>query len=1423
MFNQNAARELSAGRVPANVTIEQDKKNWPKQAKRLFNQIMSNRQRILQCFNEEQTFVHSGYNCVVLLSSTDPAPTQISFDTILLRLNERDSQIFLTTYWSMRGVVQEKSLPLIQIAESDLHPKVLPLIQIAESELHLANLLASSQEAFIVKIVALYAIPYHRQPRTIVELIDALTAEENGGSHELMIYPRHKNVFQASTANGFFKNFSIAYFVLFTVMRALITQLLLERIHEKNSQYTQEELREFSSSVRQYVEEAMPNLIKTTWVYHLPEMAFADFMRYVEYTYEHNINLLNACNEPNSIPKALSRQQAQNLCATLYSKPILFAEEILLLINIQTKHILNATEKFDLCQHLPRRINEFFVLRQQQLVDAYLQRKNVDVLIASQEKATLLIKEIFENIKTSNVLLSYYCHYVLALDSIEFEQKQFLIENFDRIKLVLNKSSHQYHRLNKLCSFNNGQENAVSLSGEILNEDPEFLEMEWSFLGNGGANFAYKSQDGKLVFKYMQHGNDNDPAYANIDRLDFPERAVRIWNEINSTVTPPARVCYALIEGVKVKGWVAPYIEGSNVLSDSELYDSVIDLFDKKGRIFLDAPIMGNIKKLSNGESVGVDFGWALLFELYNLPTIYGRMASIDSGAAWTHNTQEMFNANFARWSAEFPKTVTALKALIFIQFIQKTKISSLSLLKKELLKFNSLKNSGQYNKSIFKNEMASILLMRVINAIEQAKTIREILLCLERLTSNALYYAFKRTLENFISQTLQQGRQLISRISSVDYFQDDRDILKISNRLSNTNYVPISEEFQEEHTEENNSDCFSDRTIASIKAYYTRDISKVKERFFILLDLINSTLLWVKNAKSAGLVISVLNTADALQKMCNQITISLDEAYPHLYTIFYSVIFSTRLQETKFIDIKHFAYDAAVISKQLRQMVKENRLPAHTHMVRQENNLKMLTHRDESNVPYYDKHYLTDNIRKEWLSSAINILEKLPNFWSRFYVHGYDEQNSAILEVRCQIEAICAAVLADILNKNPKTLIIEEQCLVMLALSGYFWGETHSPFDNAVRLLAITDPDIKTEISLVGSELAEAQEVAVFQKLCTHLRYLFNYDDALLTLQQHLFDKAMWQTIQNIMPDSYRSERIDYFDPSVFLNKSGISRKSLTLSQMREKGKNKRNTLNYMRFNMVWSALHALTRPFKMREVEFILKSFEKVYQNTDFNKAHSVELLNRAFDWLHNQPSAQHGFSVFGGPKEEVPSEDWKNVMKFLETNKKLPLLFARYCVYQVDKRAAGYHLKSYEIKYMMIYLKQLYIHKNALNMHPVMSVSGSTLGLGEYLAPITGQTNTSAISLVYKMWNKELKQLEKNAELGILTREEVEVHRERLRDDTNPAEPRRIVFETRLGGMSNQILSVRISSLRDKANALAAKTAKSTSKKAVTPGHT
>lgn len=182
----------------------------------------------------------------------------------------------------------------------------------------------------------------------------------------------------------------------------------------------------------------------------------------------------------------------------------------------------------------------------------------------------------------------------------------------------------------------------------------------WTFLGEGTFNKAYKSDDGKLVFKRSKFDSD---------KTDTPERSVRLWNLINPNLPPPASV-HMSDQGL---GWVCPFVEGKQA-SDLEMSEAVIDIFSRTGRIVIDATARKNFIKTKepqpHGQVVCIDIGMALQLELQQ-ETGYVKRArsnSIVSQDTWNDSKTGYDTEFFPDTSKGSPVTVNTVKALLFIK-----------------------------------------------------------------------------------------------------------------------------------------------------------------------------------------------------------------------------------------------------------------------------------------------------------------------------------------------------------------------------------------------------------------------------------------------------------------------------------------------------------------------------------------------------------------------------------------------------------------------------------------------------------------------------------------------------------------------------------------------------------------------------------
>jgi len=185
----------------------------------------------------------------------------------------------------------------------------------------------------------------------------------------------------------------------------------------------------------------------------------------------------------------------------------------------------------------------------------------------------------------------------------------------------------------------------------------------WTKIGNGAYNTAYRSEDGLEVLKIQII---TSALATNV--YDTPKRSVRLWNKLNSHILPPARE--VTIPGLGA-GWICPYIEGRQS-TDAEIREALIKIFNDTGRIIIDAASTRNFVTKADGQVVCLDIGQALELERRDGEFLVGgkpRRKSITSINAWRDQKEShIIYLNQPKMRRYFPETATTVKALLFIK-----------------------------------------------------------------------------------------------------------------------------------------------------------------------------------------------------------------------------------------------------------------------------------------------------------------------------------------------------------------------------------------------------------------------------------------------------------------------------------------------------------------------------------------------------------------------------------------------------------------------------------------------------------------------------------------------------------------------------------------------------------------------------------
>ncbi|NDH69122.1 MAG: hypothetical protein EBY22_14720 [Gammaproteobacteria bacterium] len=214
---------------------------------------------------------------------------------------------------------------------------------------------------------------------------------------------------------------------------------------------------------------------------------------------------------------------------------------------------------------------------------------------------------------------------------------------------------------------------------------------EWVPLAAGGYNEVYVNVKSGLVFK-SAHNPELD--------TDTPERSVRLWNILNPYLHPKAQLSTIMIDGAKVYGWTCPYVRNQynkqpsslNYLSwvktdrtaykqalqdletrkeeDQAIVASLIDIYNRTGRVIVDAAVPGNFVTIEPGKAICIDIGMALLLEKQETDCLnaYTSRKSDVSNMTWTAVHTDIYTRILQDKNSPFPETVLMTKALLFIR-----------------------------------------------------------------------------------------------------------------------------------------------------------------------------------------------------------------------------------------------------------------------------------------------------------------------------------------------------------------------------------------------------------------------------------------------------------------------------------------------------------------------------------------------------------------------------------------------------------------------------------------------------------------------------------------------------------------------------------------------------------------------------------
>ena len=179
--------------------------------------------------------------------------------------------------------------------------------------------------------------------------------------------------------------------------------------------------------------------------------------------------------------------------------------------------------------------------------------------------------------------------------------------------------------------------------------------MPWQKLGEGTFNTVYVNDDKRCVLKIPK----------DVNQSDAPERAVRLWNELNPDFGP----AYVNMLLDCELGWICPYIEGRQA-SDEVMQDALIHIFNRTGRIVVDAVCPKNFVRMKDGRIICIDIGMALQLQQQEELLVQGGLRRSNSQVSLdTWNSLQLDYTKYFEDSKKVaPRTVETIKALLFLK-----------------------------------------------------------------------------------------------------------------------------------------------------------------------------------------------------------------------------------------------------------------------------------------------------------------------------------------------------------------------------------------------------------------------------------------------------------------------------------------------------------------------------------------------------------------------------------------------------------------------------------------------------------------------------------------------------------------------------------------------------------------------------------
>lgn len=173
----------------------------------------------------------------------------------------------------------------------------------------------------------------------------------------------------------------------------------------------------------------------------------------------------------------------------------------------------------------------------------------------------------------------------------------------------------------------------------------------WEYFDEGSFNEVYINESRTKVYK-IPKSSDDPGDFAPYEKvMDQPERAVRLWNEINP----------GFAAKVYKRGWIAPFIKGVTP-TECDIIKLTLEIYEKTGRVVIDALNFDNFVKDKNGNVHCIDIGAALKLE-----SVINEDKSQSSLDFW-NEMKNVYNKFFDSYKNTRSKLIQILKSLLVLQ-----------------------------------------------------------------------------------------------------------------------------------------------------------------------------------------------------------------------------------------------------------------------------------------------------------------------------------------------------------------------------------------------------------------------------------------------------------------------------------------------------------------------------------------------------------------------------------------------------------------------------------------------------------------------------------------------------------------------------------------------------------------------------------